>query len=301
MRILVLGGKGMLGSAFTRFYSSSDGYECISFGRTDLDLLNLSEIYKCVGEILPDVVINCAGVIGGLKFNSNFSSKIIYENSLIQLNVGKACESLGIRQLVNFASSVVYPEFTNQPMKESQLGTGEIGSLVKPFALSKLMGIEFLKSLHCRTERRYFTIIAANLYGPEDDFDLDRSHVLPAMIGKILNAKINDRAEVELLGDGKPMREFLHVNDLVAAAHLLIQEYEGKEPINVGSNFEISIKNLAELIALKIAYTGRLVWDTSSPNGNGRRLLDSSRIREYGWRPTTDFEMSIAELINERG
>lgn len=290
----------MLGSAFTRFYTSNEGYECISFGRGDLDLLNLSEIYKCVGEILPDVVINCAGVIGGLKFNSNYSSKIIYENSLIQLNVGKACESLGIKHLVNFASSVVYPEFTNQPMKESQLGTGDIGSLVKPFALSKLMGIEFLRSLHSKTERRYFTIIASNLYGPEDDFDLDRSHVLPAMIGKILNAKINDQPEVELLGDGKPMREFLHVDDLVVAAHLLILEYEDREPINVGSGFEISMKNLAELIALKIAYTGRLVWNTSSPNGNERRLLDSTRIREYGWKPTTDFEMSIGELINER-
>ena len=290
----------MLGSAFTRFYSSSAGYECVSSVRTDLDLLNLPEIYKYFGEILPDVVINCAGVIGGLKFNSYFPSKIIYENSLIQLNVGKVCESLGIRHLVNFASSVVYPEFTNQPMKESQLGTGEIGSLVKPFALSKLMGIEFLRSLHCNTKRRYFTIIASNLYGPEDDFDLDRSHVLPAMIGKILNAKINNQPEVELLGDGKPMREFLHVNDLVEATHLLIQEYEGREPINVGSNFEISMKNLAELIALKVAYTGRLVWDTSSPNGNERRLLDSSRIREYGWKPTTDFEISIGELINER-
>ena len=290
----------MLGSAFTRFYESNEGYECISLDRMKLDLLNQDETFRRMQEILPDVVINCAGVIGGLKFNSTFPSRIIYENSLIQLNVGKVCESLGVKCLVNFASSIIYPELTTQPMKESQIGTGEISSLVKPFAMSKLMGIEFLKSLHNETERRYFTIIASNLYGPGDDLDLDRSHVLPAMIGKILSAKNNSRAEVQLLGDGRPMREFLHVNDLVEAVHLLIPAYKSRDPINVGSNFEISMKNLAELIASKLAYTGKLVWDTSSPNGNERRLLDSSRIWEYGWKPKSNFEASVAELINER-
>jgi GDP-L-fucose synthase len=300
MKVLIHGGTGMLGSAFTRFYRSKDGIECISLGKEDVDLLNQSEIYDFISDFMPDVVINCAGVIGGIKFNSEYPSKIIYENSLIQLNVAKVCETLGVKCLVGFASSVVYPELTSQPMKESQIGSGDVNSLIKPFALSKLLSIEYLKSLHDKMEKRYFTVIASNLYGPGDSLDLDRSHVLPAMIGKILKAKLDSQDEVVLLGDGTPVREFLHVDDLVKAVNRLIPEYESKEPINIGSGFEISMRGLAELIALKVDYKGKLVWDTYSPNGNDRRFLDSSRIREYGWSPTKDFEVSLGELIDER-
>ena len=286
-KIYVAGHRGLVGSAIVRRLRAS-GYEnLVTREHAELDLTRQADVETFFRKERPNHVFLSAAKVGGIGANSNLPADFIYDNLAIALNVIQAARLSGVEKLLNLGSSCIYPKLAHQPLKEEYLLSGPLEPTNEAYAVAKIAAIRLCKHFNQQHGTNFLSAMPTNLYGPGDNYCLEGSHVLPAMIRKFHEAKVAGR-EVTLWGDGSPYREFLHADDLAEAALLLMERYDAKdigEFINVGSGIELTIKDLAGKVATIVGYTGTIQWDTSKPKGTPRKLMDSSRIFNLGWCP----------------
>jgi len=295
-RCFVAGHRGLVGSAVVRALAASGYPKPIVRAREELDLLDQRAVSRFFDEEKPDVVFLAAAKVGGINANNTYRWDFLFENLVIQSNVlGSALKS-GVERVVFFGSSCIYPRLAPQPIKEEYLLTSELESTNEPYAIAKIAGLKLVEAANSQFGRRWISLMPTNLYGPNDNFDLESSHVLPALIRKFHEAKeeraAGKDAVVTLWGHGTALREFLHVDDAANAAITMMESSE-TGLYNVGSGSDLSISELAELIAGIVGYDGPVEWDTSKPDGTPKKLMDSSRIRAKGWAPRISLEEGI--------
>jgi len=293
-KIYVAGHKGMIGSAICRALEKRGYINVISKTHKALDLTRQDKVERFFAKERPDYVFLAAARVGGIHANNAYPAEFIYQNTMIQSNIIHSSYLHHVKKLFFLASSCVFPKKTGQPMREDSLMTGLMEPTNEPYGLAKLNGINMCQSYRRQFDCNFISAIPANTYGINDHFD-ENGHVLAALIGKFHAAKMNGDSEVPLWGTGKPKREFLYADDLADACLFLMRRYNAPEPINIGIGRETSIKQLAQLIAKVVGFKGKLAFDTSKPDGNPRRLVDSSRIRELGWKPKTTLEDGLVK------
>lgn len=264
-----------------------------------LDLRDRNQTFDFVEKHKPDVIINAAALVGGILANDNYPYDFLIHNLLIQNNLITAAHENDINKLIFFGSSCIYPKKAPQPLKEEYLLTGPLEETNQWFAIAKISGVKLIEALRKQFNRDYVVIMPTNLYGPGDNYDLEKSHVLPAMMRKFLTAKRNNSPSVELWGTGSPKREFLHVDDLAKACIYTLQHETKNSLINIGTGEEISIKKLALLIKKITGFKGELIWNTKKPDGTPRKLLEISKIRQMGWKHSIELEKGLQMVYNQ--
>jgi GDP-L-fucose synthase len=294
-RIWVAGHRGMVGSAILRRLARED-VEILSVDRRDVDLRERDAVRQWVARAKPDVIVLAAAKVGGILANNSYPVDFLFDNLAIETSVIQAAHLADVERLVFLGSSCIYPKFAPQPITEDALLTGPLEPTNEWYAIAKIAGIKMCQAYRRQYGRRYISVMPCNLYGKNDNFDLSTSHALPALIRKFHAAKIAGEPEVLVWGTGTPLREFLYVDDLADAVVFLMDHYDGSEPINCGAGSDISIRQLAELIGRVTGFEGKLVFDTSKPDGTPRKLMDSSRLRALGWRPKTSLDDGIREV-----
>ncbi len=282
----------MVGSAVARQLRSS-GDTVIIVDRSVVDLRNQMSVELWLKQNRPDAIIFAAAKVGGILANDSFPADFIYDNLAIETNVIHSAHAAGVNKLVFLGSSCIYPKFAEQPIREDSLLTGPLEPTNEWYAIAKIAGIKLCQAYRKQYGRQYISVMPCNLYGPNDNFDLKSSHVLPALIRKFHEAKLEGSSEVVVWGTGSPLREFLHVDDLARGVAFCLDHYNEYEHINCGSGSEISIKDLAVIVGEAVGYTGALAFDTSKPDGTPRKLMDSSRMFALGWKP----EIGLAEGV----
>lgn len=282
-RIYVAGHRGLVGSAILRRLRAA-GYEnLVTRSRDELDLTDAREVDGFFASERPEYVFLAAARVGGILANSTYPADFLRDNLAIELNTIEAAYRHGARKLLFLGSSCIYPKFAPQPIKEEYLLTGPLEPTNEPYAVAKIAGIKLCQAYRRQHGADFISAMPTNLYGPGDDFDLETSHVLPALIRKFHEAKVRDAPSVTVWGTGTPRREFLHVDDLADACVYLMEVYSGNEPVNVGVGKDISIRELAELVCEVVGYEGEIAYDTTRPDGTPRKLLDVSKLRSLGW------------------
>jgi len=283
-RIFVAGHRGMVGSAIRRKLAAAGHENLILVGSSELDLRDQSAVNRFFEAARPEYVFLAAARVGGIMANSRHKARFIYDNLMIQTNVIHAAHCHDVTKLLFLGSSCIYPKLAPQPIREDDLMTGHLEPTNDAYAVAKIAGIGMCRAYREEHGRSFIACLPTNLYGPGDNYDPESSHVLPALLRKIHLAHVRGEPEVEIWGTGSPKREFLHVEDLADACLHLMTHYDAPEIVNVGTGMDLSIKELAELIAAVVGYAGSLRFDTSKPDGTPRKLLDVSRLREAGWR-----------------
>jgi len=293
-RIYVAGHRGLVGSAVWR-HLLARGHTAL-IGRTsgELELRERRAVDAFFDDERPDYVVLAAAKVGGILANSTYPADFLSDNLRIQLNVLDAAQRVGVRRLLFLGSSCIYPKHAEQPIREDSLLTGTLEPTNDAYAIAKIAGVLHVQALRRQHGASFVSAMPTNLYGPGDNFDLATSHVLPALIRKVHDAKVHGRPEVVVWGSGAPLREFLHVDDLARACVVLLERYDAPEPINVGVGEDLTIRELAELVVSVVGFNGRLRFDTSKPDGTARKLLDVSRITDLGWKPEIDLRQGIA-------
>lgn len=305
-KIYVAGHTGLVGSAIVRLLKQEGYTNIITCSSSELDLRNQSAVDSFFEEEKAAYVFLAAAKVGGINANNTMRGTFLYDNLMINANVIEASKKHGINKLVFLGSSCIYPKFAPQPIKEEAILGGALEPTNEPYAIAKIAGIKLCESYRDQYGCNFISTIPTNLYGPNDNYDLENSHVLPALMQKIHTSKTKDLPTVEIWGDGSPLREFLHVDDLAKACLFLMLNYNDKEPVNIGSSEEVSIRELAELICATVGYTGELAFNADKPNGVPRKWVDSSKINALGWQPEitlvdgiksvySDFLMKISE------
>jgi GDP-L-fucose synthase len=297
MTILVAGATGLAGSAIVRELTRI-GKPVVGISSKDVDLLDRNATLKYLTDLKPKVVIDSAAKVGGVLANSSYPVEFLSKNIQIQTNLMDASHNARVEKFIFLASSCVYPRICPQPIKEEFLLTGPFEPTTSAYAIAKIAGMELIKSYRREFGHKWISVIPANLYGPNDNFNLDSSHVLPSLIRKFIDSKNKNSSEVILWGGGSQTREFLYVDDLAKAIMICLEEYDGDQHINIGTGEEISISNLASLIANKTGYQGRISWDLTKPEGTPRKVLEISKLRSLGWKPTVSLEVGISSTIN---
>lgn len=292
-KVFVAGSSGLVGSALVRALQSQGFEKILTPKRQELDLTNRSQVFDWFSRNTPDIVLLAAARVGGIGANSTYPAEFISENLQIQVNTLDAAVKYRTEKLLFLGSSCIYPADAPQPMKEQYLLTGALEQTNHAYAMAKLAGIEQVKAIREQYGLPYISVLPTNLYGPHDNFDPNTSHVIPAMIRKFHDAKINNVPSVELWGDGTPLREFMYVDDLADACLFLLDKYDSPDPINIGTGEEISIEELARKIQNEVGYLGEVTWNTSKPNGVKRKLLDISQLHESGFRAKTHLSAGI--------
>lgn len=282
-RVYVAGHRGLVGSALWRVLQRERFTDLVGASSAEVDLRDRSAAFDFVISSRPDVVIVAAARVGGIAANSTYPAQFLSDNLLIQTNLLDAAHAAGVERLLFLGSSCVYPKFADQPIKESSLLTGPLEPTNDAYAIAKIAGILHVQAYRRQYDRRWISAMPTNLYGPNDNFDLDNSHVLPALIRRFHEANVAGAAEVVLWGTGTPRREFLHVDDLAAACLFLLEHYDDSSAINIGTGQDLPIRELADLVADVVGYRGAIVQDRSRPDGTPRKLLDVSCLRELGW------------------
>jgi GDP-L-fucose synthase len=285
-KVLVAGAKGMVGSAIVRNLESKGFTNIIKGTRDDVDFTNQDETerYFCSEE--PEYVFVAAAKVGGIMANKNYKADFLTENLQIQTNLIQQSYNFAVKKLLFLGSSCIYPKFATQPITEDQLMTGALEPTNDGYAIAKIVGVKMCQAYRQQYGFNAISLMPTNLYGPNDNFNLETSHVLPAMIAKFHGALSHSKHwEVKLMGDGTPMREFLHVDDLAEACYIAMQKYDGDEHINVGTGEDITIKELAKIIADVVGYDREINWDTTKPNGTPRKVLNVDKIKSLGWDP----------------
>ena len=283
-KIYIAGHRGMVGSAVMRKLNS-EGFQNLVFrSSTELDLKNQAAVNDFFESEKPEVVVDAAARVGGIMANRDYPWQFLYENLQIQNSIIAAAHRQDVERLIFLGSSCIYPKHAEQPMKESSLLTGPLEPTNQWYAIAKIAGVKMVESLREQYDRDYVSLMPTNLYGPNDNFDLETSHVLPAMIRKFHEAKEADHTTVELWGSGSPMREFLHVDDVASAVFFSLSNRMEYDLYNVGTGKDITIKNLAELIQNVVGHKGDIHWDSSKPDGTPRKLMDVGRMSNEGWR-----------------
>jgi GDP-L-fucose synthase len=284
--IYIAGHNGMVGRAVWR-YLNKQGYKNLhGQSSSQLDLKSYDQTYNYINDIKPDIIINSAAKVGGILANSTFPYDFLIENMLIQNNLIKIALDCNITKFIFLGSSCIYPKFSEQPIKEKYLLSGKLEETNQWYAVAKISGVKLIESIRHQYKKDYVSLMPTNLYGPYDNFDLSSSHVLPALIRKFHEANVNNNQNVTLWGDGSALREFLHVDDLAKAVYLTLTNESKFSLYNVGSGSDLSIKNLAIMVKKITSYTGDINWDKSKPNGTPKKLLDSSRINDLGFKPS---------------
>ena len=292
-KIYIAGHRGMVGSAITR-YLSANGYQNLLFKTSsELDLRNQQAVNDFFDTEKPDYVFLAAAKVGGIMANNTFRADFLYENLQIQNNVIHASYQNKVKKLMFLGSSCIYPKLAPQPLKEDYLLTGLLEETNEPYAIAKITGIKMCESYRRQYGCNFISAMPTNLYGPNDNYDLNNSHVLPAMIRKFHEAKTEHKPFVELWGTGSPLREFLHADDLAEACVFLMNAYNEEQFVNIGVGEDLSIKHLAELIKKTVGYEGELKWNADKPDGTPRKLMDVSKLHALGWKHHYDLEEGI--------
>lgn len=293
------GHRGMVGSAIVRQLQGLGYNNLLLQTSAALDLRNQQEVEAFFNREKPEYVFLSAAKVGGIHANNTYRAEFLYDNLMIEANVIHAAWKSGVGKLLFLGSSCIYPKLADQPLKEESLLTGLLEYTNEPYAIAKIAGIKLCESYRDQYGCNFISAMPTNLYGPNDNYDLNNSHVLPALIRKFHEAKINGHPSVEVWGTGSPLREFLHVDDLAEACVFLMLNYNEKLFVNVGSGTEISIKELAEMVAGIVGFSGEIVWNTSKPDGTPRKLMDVSRINALGWQHKTNLRDGIAGVYGE--
>ena len=297
-KVYVAGHNGLVGSGLVRALTRAGAGEVIGWRSAELDLRDRDATFQALHEAAPDVVIDAAARVGGIMANSTYPVDFLQDNMLIQTNVMDAAHAAGVDRLLFLGSSCIYPRHATQPIRESSLMTGPLEPTNQAYAMAKISGIFYIDAFRTQYGKRWISAMPTNLYGPNDNFDLETSHVLPAFIRRFHEAKRDGAAKVTVWGTGSPRREFLHVDDLADACLMLLDAYDSAETINIGWGDDLPIKELAETVASVVGFDGQIEWDTSKPDGMPRKLLDTSRINALGWRPTITLRDGVASTYD---
>jgi len=292
-KIYIAGHRGLVGSAIIRNLESKGFNNIVCKTSSELDLTSQADVNKFFEIEKPDYIFLAAAKVGGIHANDTYPADFIRDNLLIQTNVIDAAYKNNANKLLFLGSSCIYPKFAPQPMKEEHLLTGELEPTNEWYAIAKIAGIKMCQAYKKQHGFNAISIMPTNLYGPGDNFNLENSHVMPALIRKFHEAKINNLPVVEIWGTGSPKREFLHVDDMADASVFLMESYEGEGFVNVGVGEDVSIKELAETVKEVVAYQGDLIFDTSKPDGTPRKLLDVSKLNALGWKSHTELNKGI--------
>ena len=293
-KVLILGSTGLVGSnVYKKYLEKYPNANILAPKRYELGLNSWKDTLDYLLTHKPDLVFLCAAKVGGIKANNDFKASFITQNLKIQTNVIEGCFLAGVKKLVFLGSSCIYPKNCPQPIKEDYLLTGILEDTNDAYAIAKIAGIKMCQSYRKQHGSDYISVMPSNLYGPGDNFDLNSSHVLPALIRKFHEAKMENKPEVEIWGTGKPMREFLYVEDLAEALIFLSENYSDEKIINVGSGKDISIYDLAKLISKEVGYNGDIKFNPDYPDGTMRKVMDTTRINDLGWIPSVSLESGI--------
>ena len=292
-KIFIAGHTGMVGSAIVRELNKQGYANLLLKSHSELDLTRQSDVEHFFKSEKPEYVFLSAARVGGIIANNKMPADFMYDNMLIEMNVIHSSYMNNCKKLLFLGSSCIYPRLCPQPIKESYLLTSELEKTNEAYALAKISGLKYCEYLNKQYETDYISVMPTNLYGINDNYHLEHSHVIPALIRKIHEAKVEYKNEVICWGDGSPLREFLYVDDLANLCVFLMNNYNGNETINAGTGKEISIKGLTSLIANIVGYSGKIVWDTSKPNGTPRKLLDISKTKDLGWTYKIELEDGI--------
>ena len=298
-KIFVAGHRGMVGSAIVRNLQERGFSNIITRTSAELDLRNQQAVNAFFEEQKPDYVFLAAAKVGGIVANNVYRGQFIYENLMIQSNVIHAAYSNGVKKLLFLGSSCIYPKMCEQPIKESYLLNGFLEQTNEPYAIAKIAGLKMAESYKRQYGCNFISAMPTNLYGPNDNYDLNNSHVLPALIRKFYEAKMNNTPAVEIWGTGTPKREFLHVDDLAEACFFLMENYDGEGHVNVGTGVDVTIGELAHKIKEVIGYDGQLIFNTDKPDGTPRKLLDVGLINSLGWKHTIDLDKGIRMVVDD--
>ena len=296
MTILVAGGSGLVGSAIVRELKRLNK-DVIGISSKDVDLLDRSQTFEFINNLKPTAIIDSAAKVGGIGGNNSYPVEFLSQNLQIQSNLMDAAHAAKVSKFVFLGSSCIYPKDCAQPIKEEYLLTGELEQTNSAYALAKIAGIELIKSYRKEYSYKWISVMPTNMYGPNDNFDLENGHVLPVLIRKFIEAKRTDCGKVTLWGSGSPLREFLHVDDLAKAVVICMDNYDDSKQINIGSGQEVSIKDLASKIANAVGFNGEIIWDSSKPDGTMRKVLDSSKVAKLGWKPLISLDQGITSTV----
>jgi GDP-L-fucose synthase len=298
-KIYIAGHRGMVGSAITRALKAQGFHNLILKTSSELDLRNQAAVQQFFAAEKPEYVFLAAAKVGGIVANNIYRGEFIYENLMIQSNVIDAAHKNSTEKLLFLGSSCIYPKMCPQPIKEEYLLTDYLEQTNEPYAIAKIAGLKMCESYKRQYGVNFISAMPTNLYGPNDNYDLQNSHVLPALIRKFHDAKVSGVGQVEIWGTGSPKREFLHVNDLAQASLFLMQNYDGEQHVNVGTGVDVTIKELAETVKEMIGFTGQLVFNTEKPDGTPRKLLDVSKINNLGWKHKIELREGIKMVIDD--
>ena len=298
-KIYIAGHRGMVGSAIVRRLQKDGFTNIVTRTSKELDLKEQQAVRDFFAAEKPDVVVLAAAKVGGIHANYVYRAQFLYENLMIQNNVIHSAYTNGVKKLLFLGSSCIYPKLAPQPLKEESLLTGLLEQTNEPYAIAKIAGIKMAESYRRQYGVNYISAMPTNLYGPNDNYDLNNSHVLPALIRKFHTAKVTNAPSVEVWGTGSPMREFLHVDDLADACFFLLQNYDEEMFVNIGTGEDLTIKALAEMIKDIVGYAGELKWNTEKPDGTPRKLMDVSRLHNLGWKHRIGLREGIAAVYAE--
>jgi len=292
-RIYVAGHRGLVGSAIWRELQRRGFTHLIGYSHAELDLIDPAAVKECYAREKPEYVVIAAAKVGGILANDQHPAEFLFQNLQIQNNLIDGAREAGVRKLLFLGSSCIYPRLAPQPLKEEYLLTGPLEPTNQWYAVAKIAGIKLCEAYRRQYGCDFISAMPTNIYGPNDNYDLQNSHVLPALIRKFHEAKIAKAPSVTCWGTGAPLREFLYADDLARACVFLLSSYSQEQFINIGSGSEVSIRDLTETVRRAVDYTGEIVWDKSKPDGMPRKLMDSSRLLALGWRPEIDLEAGI--------
>ena len=303
-KIYVAGHRGMVGSAITRALEQQGFTNIITRTSSELDLRNQQAVADFFEEEKPEYVFLAAAKVGGIVANNTYRADFIYENLMIESNIIHQAHVCGVKKLMFLGSSCIYPKMAPQPLKEDYLLTGVLEPTNEPYAIAKIAGIKLCEAYHDQYGSNFISAMPTNLYGYGDNYNLNNSHVLPALIRKFHEAKTEDKPFVQAWGTGSPLREFLFADDLAEACLFLMETYNGRELVNVGTGEDLSIKDLTELVAEIVGYSGEIKWDTSKPDGTPRKLMDVSKLHSLGWKHTIELregiELAYQDYLNNQ-
>jgi len=299
-KIYIAGHRGMVGSAIKRRLEAAGFSNFVTRTSEQLDLRDTAAVAEFFAKEQPVYVFLAAAKVGGIMANNTYRGEFLYDNLMIQNNVIHQAYKAGVKKLLFLGSSCIYPKLAPQPLKEEYLLTGLLEPTNEPYAIAKIAGIKLCDAYRAQYGCNFISVMPTNLYGPNDNYDLNNSHVLPALIRKIHEAKINKEAEVVVWGTGSPKREFLHADDMADACFHLMQNYNEEGLVNIGVGHDISIKDLAHMIQEIIGFTGKLVFDTTKPDGTPRKLMDVSKLHSFGWKASIGLKEGISQVYKEK-
>lgn len=300
-KIYIAGHRGMVGSAIERKLNAEGFHNIVVRSSSELDLRNQQAVNAFFEVEKPDYVILAAAKVGGIHANNTYRAEFIYDNLMMEANVIHAAYLNKAKKLLFLGSSCIYPKMALQPLKEEYLLSGYLESTNQPYAIAKIAGIEMCDSYRAQYRCNFISAMPTNLYGTNDNYHPENSHVLPALIRRIILAKKNNDNSVVIWGTGTPRREFMHVDDLANTCYFLLQNYNESGLVNIGWGEDVSIKELATIIATEVGYTGALEFDTSKPDGTPRKLMDTTKLNNLGWNPSIDLQIGLKRTIKEVG